>query len=107
MITIDRAYLGELGLGALPDDVAAEFLAHVVDTLEIRTGTVLAEKMGPAAIEQFMAIDESDEEARRSFLEAHVPDYLEIGEAQFAELTEEIRSVGPRILELEGLESAS
>ena len=36
-----------------------------------------------------------------------VPDYLEIGEAQFAELTEEIRSVVPRILELEELESAS
>ena len=106
MIKIDQAYLVELGLDSLPDDISDELLAQIYSTLELRTGGILLELMGPAAVDEFTEIDESDAEARRAFLETHVPDYVEIGEEQFARLTAEIRSVVPQILQLEGLGEA-
>ena len=104
MIRIDRDYLVELGLGALPDDASTELIAHIYDTLETRVGGVLAEAMGPEAVDQFAAIDEADPAAREAFLAAHVPDYKGVGEREFVRLTQEIKAVAPQVLALEGLE---
>ena len=42
MIRIDRDYLVELGLAALPNDVSTEFIAHIHDTLETRVKLALS-----------------------------------------------------------------
>ena len=48
MIKLDENLLKELGLDQLPKEEKGGFLKHIYETLEMRVGTRLAEKMTEA-----------------------------------------------------------
>ena len=62
MFKLDDNFLIELGLGSLPAAEKNKMLAHIYETLEMKVGMRLAEKMTDAQLDEFEGfIDRSDE----------------------------------------------
>ena len=53
MFKLDNALLEELGLGALPADDKTKMLNHIYETLEMRVGMKLAERMTNQQLDEF------------------------------------------------------
>ena len=62
MIKLDENLLQELGLDALPKEEKGSFLKHIYETLEMRVGTRLAEKMTEAQMTEFEQYIQSNDE---------------------------------------------
>lgn len=99
MIKLDDDLLQELGLAALPTEEKKKLLAHIYETLEMRVGMKLAERMSDAQLTEFeQFIDRNDEAGALHWLESNFPDYKDVVAAEFDVLKREIAQVAPQIL---------
>jgi hypothetical protein len=99
MIKLDDNLLAELGLAVLPKEEKTAFLRHMYETLEMRVGTRLAERMTDqqmAEFEQF--INTSDEQGAFKWLESNFPNYKEVVAEEFEKLKSEVQPMVPQIL---------
>jgi hypothetical protein len=99
MIKLDDDLLNELGLGSLSPDDKKKMLAHVYETLEMRVGMKLAERMSDAQLDEFeQFINTNDEQGALHWLEANFPDYKDVVAEEFEKLKGEIKAIAPQIL---------
>jgi len=99
MMKLDDAWLIELGLGALPPERKNQLLAHAYETMEMRVGMVLAQRMTDSQLDEFDGfIDRRDGAGALTWLENNFPDYRDVVSTEFARLSEEIKSVADQIL---------
>jgi hypothetical protein len=74
MIKLDENLLVELGLAALPKEEKTSFLKHMYETLEMRVGTRLAERMSDQQMSEFeQFINSNDEQGAFHWLEGNFP----------------------------------
>jgi len=99
MIKLDDNLLQELGLGSLPAAEKDKFLKHIYETLEMRVGTRLAERMSDQQLDEFETfIDSKDDAGAFHWLETNFPNYKEVVAEEFEKLKGEIKTVAPDIL---------
>jgi hypothetical protein len=107
MIKLDENLLQELGLDALPKEEKGNFLKHIYETLEMRVGTRLAEKMTEAQMTEFeQFIQGNDEQGAFHWLESNFPNYKEVVAEEFEKLKSEITSVSGDIVAASQAEAA-
>jgi hypothetical protein len=100
MFQLDDNLLRELGLGELPAEEKNKMLAHIYETLELRVGMNLAEKMTDAQLDEFEGfIDRNDEDGALKWLETNFPNYKDTVASELNKLKEEIKAQAPAILE--------
>jgi hypothetical protein len=108
MFQLDDNLLRELGLGELPAEEKNKMLAHIYETLELRVGMNLAEKMTDAQLDEFEGfIDRNDEDGALKWLETNFPNYKDTVASELNKLKEEIKSQAPAILEATRAASAA
>lgn len=99
MFKLDDNLLRELGLGALPPDEKNKMLAHIYETLEMRVGMKLAEKMTNEQLDEFEKfIDNNDEAGALKWLETNFPNYKQVVADELEALKLEIKQAAPQIL---------
>jgi hypothetical protein len=106
--TLDDTTLDELGLGSLPPEEKSKMRAHILETLEMRVGTVLASRMTDNQLDEFERLMplESDspemvkqkEQSALGWLEANFPNYKQVVADELEKLKNEIKQVAPQIL---------
>src|SRR4051794_24588820 len=103
MIKIDVNYLEQAGLKGLPDDESVVLLRYVYESLQMRVGVTLADKMSNEQLDEFEEYFEADDdEGAFQWLERNFPDYKDIVASEFDVLTAELRQVAPTILTILG-----
>lgn len=99
MFKLDDNLLRELGLGELPADEKNKMLAHIYETLEMRVGMKLAEKMTNEQLDEFESfIDKNDEAGALKWLESNFPNYKQVVAEELEALKSEIKQVAPQIV---------
>ncbi|MDP1793392.1 MAG: DUF5663 domain-containing protein [Acidimicrobiales bacterium] len=99
MIKLNEEWLTEVGLAALPAEHGTAFLRHTYETLEMRVGMALADRMPNEQLDEFeVFIDANDEPGALAWLEGNFPDYGDVVRRHFAALSEEVRAEAPRLL---------
>lgn len=99
MIRLDDNLLNELGLANLPAEEKAKFLKHMYETLEMRVGTRLAERMTDTQMSEFERfINSNDEQGAFHWLEGNFPDYKTVVADEFEKLKVEIKPLADQIL---------
>jgi archaellum component FlaC len=99
MFKLDDNLLKELGLGALPPAEKNKMLAHIYETLEMRVGMKLAEKMTNEQLDEFEAfIDRNDEAGALKWLETNFPNYKQVVAEELETLKNEIKQVAHQIV---------
>jgi succinate dehydrogenase flavin-adding protein (antitoxin of CptAB toxin-antitoxin module) len=100
MFQLDDNLLRELGLGDLPAEEKNKMLAHIYETLELRVGMKLAEKMTDAQLDEFESfIDKNDEEGALKWLETNFPNYKDTVAEELNKLKDEIKAQAPQIMQ--------
>lgn len=100
MLKIDNNLLQDLGLGELPTEEKNKMLKHIYDTLEMRVGMKLAEKMTDAQLDEFESFIKSNDEAGAlKWLETNFPNYKQVVADELEALKLEIKSSSQQILE--------
>lgn len=106
MLKLDNNFLKELGLGKLPEEEKKKMLAHIYETLELRVGMKLAEKMTDEQLDEFEKLAQSnDEEASLKWLEANAPNYKDVVVGELEKLKSEVKSSAQQILSVSKEES--
>jgi hypothetical protein len=101
MIKLDVEYLRDVGLGELPPWEQTLFLKHVYETLEMRVGIALADKMSEEQLKEFEKYYEAkDDDGALEWLSSNFPNYKEIVQEKHAELKAEIARLAPEIMRL-------
>lgn len=101
MIKLDANYLDGLGLGSLPREEANVLLGHIYDTLQLRVGTALANRMTETQLDEFEVFYQAQDDAGAlGWLETNFPSYREIVHDEFNALTDEVQHSAPTILAL-------
>lgn len=99
MFKLDNNLLEELGLGALPAEEKTKMLNHIYETLEMRVGMKLAERMTNQQLDEFESfIDRNDEPGALKWLETNFPDYKQVVADELEKLKAEIRQNAQAIL---------
>lgn len=99
MFKLDDNFLIELGLGALPPGEKNKMLSHIYETLEMKVGMRLAEKMSNEQLDEFEGfINKNDEQGALTWLESNFPNYKQVVAEELDRLKAEIRQVAPQIL---------
>lgn len=99
MFKLDDNLLKELGLGELPADEKNKMLAHIYETLEMRVGMKLAEKMTNEQLDEFEGfIDKNDEAGALKWLETNFPNYKQVVAEELDALKAEIKQAAPQIV---------
>ena len=99
MFKLDDNLLKELGLGNLPADEKNKMLAHIYETLEMRVGMKLAEKMTNEQLDEFEGfIDKNDEAGALKWLEGNFPNYKQVVADELAALKDEIKGTADQIV---------
>lgn len=99
MFKLDDNLLKELGLGDLPAEEKNRMLAHIYETLEMRVGMKLAERMTNEQLDEFEGfIDKNDEAGALKWLESNFPNYKQVVADELAALKEEIKQAAPQIV---------
>lgn len=99
MIKLDENLLVELGLNGLPKDEKTAFLKHMYETLEMRVGTRLAERMSDAQMAEFeQFINSNDEQGAFHWLENNFPNYKDVVAEEFDKLKGEIQPMAAQIV---------
>jgi len=99
MFKLDDKFLTELGLGSLPPVEKNKMLAHIYETLEMRVGMKLAEKMSNEQLDEFEAfIKNNNESGALKWLESNFPNYKQVVAEQLESLKTEIIKAAPQIL---------
>ena len=96
---IDNDFIAELGLAALPEAEKQALIAQIVETLEMRVGTVLASGLTEAQLTEFEGfMNRNDQEGALKWLEANAPNYKEVVKGELERLKGEIKASAPQIL---------
>jgi len=99
MFKLDNDLLIELGLGSLPSSEKNRMLNHIYETLEMRVGMKLAQKMTNEQLDTFEGfIDKSDDTGALKWLESNFPDYKQVVATELDALKVEIKSTAPQII---------
>ncbi len=99
MFKLDDNLLRELGLGDLPADEKNKMLNHIYETLEMRVGMKLAEKMTNEQLDEFEKfIDGNDEAGALKWLETNFPNYKDVVAQELEALKTEIKTAAPQIV---------
>lgn len=99
MFKLDDNLLIELGLGSLPAVEKNKMLNHIYETLEMRVGMKLAQKMTNEQLDEFEAfIDRNDEAGALKWLETNFPDYKQVVASELEALKVEIKTAAPQIV---------
>lgn len=99
MIRIDEDLLAGVGLRRLPTWEKNLLLKHIYETLEIRVGIRLADRMNSQQLDEFEAFFEAkDDKGAFAWLERNFPDYKDIVDAEFTSLKDELVQGVPTIL---------
>lgn len=99
MFKLDDALLEELGLGALSRADKDAMKAHIYETLEMRVGVKLAERMTNEQLDEFEAfINRNDEAGALRWLETNFPNYKQVVADELEALKAEIRASAPQII---------
>ncbi len=99
MFKLDDNLLIELGLGALTPAEKNRMLGHIYETLEMRVGMKLAQKMTNEQLDEFEAfIDRNDEAGALKWLETNFPDYKQVVADELETLKTEIKTAAPQIM---------
>lgn len=99
MFKLDDNLLQELGLGTLPASEKNKMLNHIYETLEMRVGMKLAQKMTNEQLDEFEAyIDRKDEAGALKWLETNFPDYKQVVADELEALKAEIKTAAPQII---------
>lgn len=106
MIRIDDSLLEELGLMALPKEERNALLRQIYETLEMRVGMKLAERMSDQQLDEFESFlpDEKtnnpgDEAGALKWLETNFPDYKQVVASELEVLKSEIKKDSAKIVE--------
>jgi hypothetical protein len=100
MIKIDDSLLEELGLIALPKAERDKLLKQIYETLEMRVGMKLAERMSDQQLDEFERfIDTNDEAGALQWLETNFPDYKQVVASELEVLKAEIKKDSAKIIE--------
>lgn len=96
---IDNDFLAELGLAALPEEEKKALIAQIVETLEMRVGTVLAAGLTEAQLVEFEGyMNNNDQEGALKWLETNAPNYKEVVKQELEKLRGEIQTSASQIL---------
>jgi hypothetical protein len=108
MFKLDNNFLVELGLGSLPPQEKNMMLRHIYETLELRVGMKLAERMSNEQLDEFEQLmptqsDSQDarvqkEQAALKWLEANFPNYKQVVADELNRLKEEVKQAAPQII---------
>jgi hypothetical protein len=99
MFKLDDNLLRELGLGSLPAHEKNRMLGHIYETLEMRVGMKLAERMTNQQLDEFEAfIDRNDEAGALRWLETNFPNYKQVVADELEALKGEIKVAAPQIV---------
>ena len=99
MIKIDDSLLEEIGLIALPKAERDQLLRQIYETLEMRVGMRLAERMSDQQLDEFEKfIDTNDEAGALTWLETNFPDYKQVVASELDKLKGEIKQDSDKIL---------
>ena len=99
MFKLDNNLLVELGLGDLPSEEKNKMLAHIYETLELRVGMKLAERMSKEQLDEFEKFVKSkDEEGALKWLETSFPDYKNVVAQELDNLKTEVKEAAPQII---------
>ena len=100
MIRIDDTLLEEIGLISLPKADRDQLLRQIYETLEMRVGMRLAERMTDQQLDEFERfIDTNDEAGALKWLETNFPDYKQVVADELDKLKGEIKNDSGKILE--------
>lgn len=99
MLKLDNNFLIELGLGSLPEEEKKALLGHIFETLEMRVGMKLAERMTNEQLLEFeQFLDRGDDPGALRWLETNFPDYKQVVADELENLKAEIKASAPQIL---------
>lgn len=99
MFKLDDNLLIELGLGSLPAVEKNRMLSHIYETLEMRVGMKLAQKMSNDQLDEFeKLIDQNNEAGALKWLESNFPDYKQVVANELELLKVEIKNEAPKII---------
>lgn len=100
MIRIDDTLLEEIGLIALPKTERDQLLRQIYETLEMRVGMRLAERMTDQQLDEFEKfIDTNDEAGALKWLETNFPDYKQVVADELEKLKGEIKKDSDKIMQ--------
>lgn len=100
MIRIDDTLLEEIGLITLPKAERDQLLRQIYETLEMRVGMKLAERMSDQQLDEFERfIDTNDEAGALKWLESNFPDYKQVVASELDKLKGEIKQDSGKIIE--------
>lgn len=106
MIRIDDSLLQELGLISLPKEERDALLHQIYETLEMRVGMKLAERMTDQQLDEFEAFlpneqtgSAGDETGALKWLETNFPDYKQVVAEELEKLKGEIKRDSQQILQ--------
>ncbi len=99
MFKLDDNLLIELGLGTLAATEKNRMLNHIYETLEMRVGMKLAQRMTNEQLDEFEAfIDRNDEAGALKWLESNFPNYKQVVAEELEALKAEIKVAAPQII---------
>jgi hypothetical protein len=100
MIRIDDTLLEEIGLLSLPKAERDQMLRQIYETLEMRVGMKLAERMTDQQLDEFERfIDTNDEAGALKWLESNFPDYKQVVADELEKLKVEIKKDSGALIE--------
>lgn len=98
MFKLDDNLLIELGLGSLPATEKNRMLSHIYETLEMRVGMKLAQRMTNEQLDEFEAfIDRNDEAGALKWLESNFPNYKQVVADELEALKAEIKAAALKL----------
>lgn len=99
MFKLDDNFLKDIGLADLPAEQKSLMLKDIYETLELRVGMKLAERMSDSQLDEFEGlIDKKDDSLALKWLETNFPNYKEVVAGELNALKEEIKTSAPQIL---------
>jgi hypothetical protein len=99
MIKLDEQLLVSLGLVGLSEKDQKDILDHMLETLQLRLGLRLTNRMTEEQFNEFqMYSDNDDQQGAFNWLKTNFPDYQEITQDEFNKLCLEVQQSAPAIL---------
>lgn len=100
MIALDNNLLKQMGLDSLSEDDKKSLLKQMRESLELKVGTQLAERLSETQLDEFGALaDKDDADGALKWLQTNCPDYQQVVAREFENLKTEISKTAPQILE--------